>query len=92
MENKTHIIGYPVFVAVWLVLLALTSALVAISRVSHTAAVWAMILLTPLKASLVFYYFMHLKYERAFLKAMVLAAIAFLVVSISMLFLDFSFR
>ena len=51
-----------------------------------------MILLTPLKASLVFYYFMHLKYERAFLKAMVLAAIAFLVVSISMLFLDFSFR
>jgi cytochrome c oxidase subunit 4 len=47
---------------------------------------------TPLKAALVFYYFMHLKYEGTLLKAMVFVALATLVIFIGMLFFDISFR
>jgi len=45
-----------------------------------------------LKAGLVFYYFMHLKYEGPLLKTMVFVALATLVVFIGMLFFDISFR
>ena len=53
---------------------------------------WTMLTLTPLKAGLVFYYFMHLKYEGLLLKAMVFVALATLIVFIGLLFLDISFR
>jgi cytochrome c oxidase subunit 4 len=89
----THIVPYRTFVRVWLVLLALTAILVFTSRVYHEAlSVWAMLTLTPLKAGLVFYYFMHLKYERPFLKAMVLVTLATLILFIGFIFLDISQR
>jgi cytochrome c oxidase subunit 4 len=47
-----------------------------------------MLTLTPLKAGLVFYYFMHLKYEKPFLKTMVLITIAALLIFIGLTFLD----
>ena len=51
-----------------------------------------MLTVTPLKAGLVFYFFMHLKYERPLLKVMVFVALATLVVFVGLLFLDISFR
>jgi cytochrome c oxidase subunit 4 len=51
-----------------------------------------MLTLTPLKAGLVFFYFMHLKYERPFLKAMVVVTLATLILFIGLLFLDISQR
>lgn len=87
-----HMIEYPTLVKVWGALLALTAALVGASRASPAAAVWAMLLLTPLKAFLVLYFFMHLKYEGVLLKAMVFVALSTLVIFIGMLFLDISFR
>jgi len=88
-----HIVPYRTFVRVWVVLLALTAILVFTSRVYHEAlSVWAMLTLTPLKAGLVFYYFMHLKYERPFLKAMVLVTLAALILFIGFIFLDISQR
>lgn len=96
MEHEhahVHIVPYSTFFKVWTILLALTLALVFVSRVFHEAAsVWAMLIITPLKAGLVLYYFMHLKYEGPLLKAMVFVAVATLVVFIGMLFLDISFR
>lgn len=78
--------------AVWAALIALTAALVLVSRISPSWAVAAMLTLTPLKAGLVFYYFMHLKYENLLLKGMLLIALGTLLIFISMMFLDLSFR
>lgn len=90
---ENHIIGYGTFAAVWAVLLALTFMLVgANALLPPTAAVVATLIITPVKAGLVFYYFMHLKYESTTLKTMVFVALASLVVFIGMLFLDYPFR
>ncbi len=87
-----HSVSNGTFVVVWAVLLALTGLLVGVSQLGSDLAVWAMLLVTPLKAGLVFYYFMHLQYEGLLLKAMVFVALATLVVFIGLLFLDISFR
>jgi cytochrome c oxidase subunit 4 len=51
-----------------------------------------LLVITPTKASLVCFYFMHLKYESAALKYMVAAAIAVLVIFIGLTFSDYLFR
>lgn len=91
-HEQGHIIEVPTLIRVWAALLALTAALVGASRLSAGAAVWAMLFITPLKAGLVFYFFMHLRYEKPLLKGMVFTALATLVIFIGMLFLDISFR
>ncbi len=88
-----HIVPYRTFVAVWGVLLFLTAVLVLTSKMFHELlAVWAMLTLTPLKAGLVMFYFMHLKYEKPFLKFMVMVTLAVLIVFIGLTFLDVSLR
>ncbi|MCX5795174.1 MAG: cytochrome C oxidase subunit IV family protein [Elusimicrobia bacterium] len=91
-QEQGHTIEYPTLLKVWAALVVLTAALVAASRVSSTAAVWAMLVITPLKAALVLYFFMHLKYEKVLLKGMVFTALATLITFIGLLFLDISFR
>jgi cytochrome c oxidase subunit IV len=92
-ENKPHFTPYGTFVRVWLVLLVLTAALVVAGRLYHDSlSVPAMLTLTPLKAGLVFFYFMHLKYESTFLKTMVLVTLASLTLFIGFIFLDISNR
>lgn len=90
---ENHIIGYGTFVTVWGVLLLLTFLLVgANALLPSAAAILVTLVITPVKAGLVFYYFMHLKYEGAMLKTMVFVALAALVVFIGLLFLDYPFR
>ena len=91
--EQAHVVPYRTFILVWGVLMGLTILLVFVSRVNHELfSVPAMLTVTPLKAGLVFYFFMHLKYERPLLKIMVFVALATLVVFIGLLFLDISFR
>ena len=91
--DTQHIVPYGTFVRVWLVLLALTSILVFTAKVYHEAlSVWAMLIITPLKAGLVFFYFMHLKYEKPFLKVMVLVTLGALILFIGFIFLDINYR
>lgn len=88
-----HIVPYGTFVVVWLVLLFLTALLVYVTRYHHEAlSVPALLTITPVKAALVFYFFMHLKYEKTLLKIMLFVALAVLVLFIGLLFLDISFR
>jgi cytochrome c oxidase subunit 4 len=88
-----HIVPYPTLIKVWATLLVLTLILTFVSKVFHELlAVWAMLFITPLKAGLVFYFFMHLKFEGPLLKAMVFVALSTLVIFIGMLFFDVSFR
>ena len=88
-----HIVPYATFVRVWIVLLLLTTVLVLASKLgSEDLAVWCMLTLTPLKVGLVFYFFMHLKYESTLLKGMLAIALAALVVFIGLLFFDIAYR
>ena len=88
-----HIIGYGTFIKVWAVLVALTLALVGLSATHNQVLILVgLLVITPTKASLVFYYFMHLKYENAALKYMVVAALGVLVIFLGLTFSDYLFR
>ena len=92
-EEQGHVVPYRTLVKVWLLLLILTAVLVFVSTAFHEAlSVPALLTLTPLKAGLVFFYFMHLKYERPFLKAMVFMVLGVLILFIGLTFLDISYR
>ncbi len=84
--------GYGTFIAVWGMLLLLTGALVGLSHLSQAAAVWGLLTLTPLKAGLVFYYFMHLKYEGPLLKGVVFVTLGTLLIFFTLTFADVAFR
>ena len=92
-EEHGHIIPYSTLIKVWATLAVLTFILTFISKIfPELLAVWAMLFITPLKACLVFYFFMHLKFEGPLLKTMVFVALSTLVIFIGMLFFDVSFR
>jgi cytochrome c oxidase subunit 4 len=93
VEVHARIIPYRTYVSVWLLLLLLTAMLVLASRLFHQVlSVPAMLVLTPIKAGLVFFYFMHLKYEKPFFKALVFLTLGLLVMVIGLLFSDIFFR
>jgi cytochrome c oxidase subunit 4 len=92
-ETQVHIVPYRVFVRVWLILLLLTAVLVSVSRLFHqTLSVWAMLILTPTKAGLVLFFFMHLKYEKPYLRALVFLTLGLLTLIIGLLFFDILYR
>ena len=92
-EAHAHIVPYRTFVRVWLLLLLLTAILVLTSRLWHEAlSVWAMLLLTPLKAGLVLFFFMHLKYEKPYLRGLVFLTLGLLTMFIGLLFFDILHR
>ena len=92
-EVHHHVISYQTYVRVWLLLLVLTAILVFTSKVFHELlSVWAMLIITPVKAGLVFFFFMHLKYEKPFLRALVFMTLGLLVMVIGVLFFDILYR
>jgi len=91
-EHAAEHPGYGTFIKVWAALLLLTFALVGLSHVSQTYAVWGLLTLTPLKAGLVFYYFMHLKYEDSLFKIVILVTLGTLLIFFALLFSDIAFH
>jgi cytochrome c oxidase subunit IV len=92
-EMQGRVISHRTFIRVWLVLLLLTAILVLTSRFFHeTLSVPALLIVTPIKAGLVFFYFMHLKHERPFLKGLVFMTLGLLVIVIGLLFSDLFYR
>ncbi len=93
VEEHGHIVPYPTLIRVWLLLLSLTALLVYVSTAYHEIlSVPALLTLTPLKAGLVFFYFMHLKYEKPFLKTLVFMVLAVLILFIGLTFADLANR
>lgn len=95
LHEPEHEHGHPTyatFLKVWVALLLLTGCLVGLSHVGQRAAVWGLLTLTPIKAGLVFYYFMHLKYEGPLLKGVVLVTIGTLLIFFALLYSDVAFR
>jgi cytochrome c oxidase subunit 4 len=91
--HAEHVVGYATFIKVWIALVLLTGGLVGLSALgSPNLALLGLLVITPTKASLVFFYFMHLKYESTALKYMVAVAIAVLIIFIGLTFADYIFR
>jgi len=92
-RSMGHIVGYRIFAIVWACLLALTGLTIWVAGLHlGNFSTFAAMLLATLKASLVLYFFMHLKYEGTVFKLMALVTIATLTVIILMTFTDIWFR
>jgi len=88
-----HVQGYGLFIKVWAVLIVLTLVLVGMSLTPYpNLAVLGLLLITPTKAGLVLFYFMHLKYESPTLKYMAAAALAVLIIFIGLTYSDYLYR
>ena len=70
MQTQTeppHIVGYATFIKVWIALVVLTGLLVGLSLTHRpNLALLGLLFITPTKASLVIFYFMHLRWDKAF--------------------------
>lgn len=88
-----HEVPYGTYILVWIALLALTQFTVAAAQL-HLGALGILIavIVTPVKAVLVLFYFMHLRYEHVVFRAMFIFAVLSLLAGIGFTFLDYSFR
>jgi cytochrome c oxidase subunit 4 len=93
-HDQPQYIGHTkTYVFVWLALLALTGITITVAGMHLGAfSMFASLLIASLKASLVLWFFMHLKYEEKLFKLMFLIPIATLTVVIGLTFLDIWYR
>lgn len=92
-ETEHHVVPFSTFVKVWLALITLTGVTIYVAglhlgRFSTLTAV----IIASVKASLVLWFFMHLKYEKRIFKVILLVPIATLAVIIGLTFTDVLFR
>lgn len=94
MTEDSHAIVRPrTFVLVWIALLLLTAVTVAVAELQLGAASIAVpLLIASAKASLVLWFFMHLKYERPLFKVMLLMPVATLTFILVLTFFDIWYR
>ena len=92
-EHTEHIVSYKKLVAVWLTLLILTVATIAITRADLGAAkVWAALGIASLKSGLVIAFFMHMKYETRLFRIILFVALVTLAIFIGFTFFDVLYR
>ncbi|NCQ16885.1 MAG: cytochrome-c oxidase [Ignavibacteria bacterium CG_4_8_14_3_um_filter_37_9] len=83
---------YGIYILVWLVLLMLTGVTVAVAGINFgNITVATALTIAIVKSYLVLTFFMHLKAETATFKLFVGVALLFLLISIALLFSDYSF-
>lgn len=92
-EQSGEIVRYRTYVYVWGSLVILTGLTLAAAALEFGGlSIMINILIASVKASLVVWLFMHLKYESRLFKVMLLLAIATLTVIILLTFSDVLFR
>lgn len=92
-DIKHHISSYKSLLTVLAILIGLTWATVAVTQVELGAlTVTGALLIASVKAFLVLYYFMHLKYEDNFLKAIVALVFIIFAAVIVITFVDYAYR
>ena len=92
-EEKHHVVPYRVYLYVLLALLTLTFASIGITSIElgeYTVA--GALLFACIKTFLVLTYFMHLKYDKPYIKAMVAFVFSIFFVVIIITFLDYLYR
>lgn len=86
-------VNYGLYVLIWIALLILTQFTVTAAQLHlGPLGIAIAVLVTPAKALLVLYFFMHLKYESLLLKGMLAFAVSTLIIAIGFTFLDVVFR
>lgn len=92
-DAKTETLSYRGYLMVWAVLVALTGLTIYVAGINlGRLGMTVNILIASLKAGLVVYIFMHLRYESRVLKLMLLMAVMTLTVIITLTFLDVLYR
>jgi len=92
-EEKHHIVPYRVYIIVLLALLALTFASIGITGIELGAyTVAGALLFACVKTFLVLTWFMHLKYDKKYIAAMVAFVFLLFFVVIVITFLDYLYR
>ena len=92
-EEKHHVVPYRVYVIVLLALLALTFASIGITSIELGAyTVAGAVIFACIKSFLVLTYFMHLKYDKKYIIAMVAFVFSIFVVVLVITFLDYLYR
>jgi cytochrome c oxidase subunit 4 len=92
-EQQGHTGSARNYVAIWLALLTLTGITITVAGMRLGAfSMFASLMIASIKASLVLWFFMHLKYEKKLFKLMFLIPVATLFVIIGFTFFDIGFR
>ncbi|PLY07725.1 MAG: cytochrome-c oxidase [Desulfuromonas sp.] len=93
MNEHAHIVPYKTFILVWLALLVLTAATVAVAQFNLGALnVWVALGIAAIKSGLVISFFMHMKYEQRMFKLGLFATLAILAIFIGFTFFDVLYR
>ena len=91
--NAEHSHGYGLYGLVWLGLLALTGLTVAVAGIHIGGLTIATaLIIASVKAYLVLSIFMHLRSESKVFRVFALVALFFLIISLILLFSDYSFQ
>lgn len=92
-EEKHHVVPYRVYIIVLLALVTLTLASIEITSIELGAyAVAGALIFAVVKSFLVLTYFMHLKYDKRYIKIMVAFVFAIFVVVLVVTMLDYIYR
>ncbi len=92
-EQDKHIVSTKTFVLVWIALLILTAVTVTVAKLDLGAmSTLTAVVIASVKAGLVLWFFMHLKYEKRLLKLLLLVPIVTLAVIIGLTFVDVLYR
>jgi cytochrome c oxidase subunit 4 len=92
-ENNKHIVSTKTFVFIWIALLILTG--VTIKAAEMHMGEWSMLanlLIASTKASLVLWFFMHLKYEQRLFKLLLFVPLITISIIIGLTFFDIRYR
>ncbi len=92
-EEKHHIVPYRVYIIVLVALLVLTFASIGITEIELGAyTVAGALIFACIKSFLVLTYFMHLKYDKTYIKIMVGSVFVLFIVILVFTFLDYLYR
>jgi cytochrome c oxidase subunit 4 len=92
-KPEHHIVPYRTFIFVWIALIVLTAVTITVARLHlGSLSILAAIAIATIKAGLVLWFFMHLKYEARLFKLLLLVPIVTLAVIIGLTFVDVGFR
>jgi len=92
-EEKHHVVPLRVYIIVLLALITLTFASIGITSIElGVYTVVGALVFACIKSFLVLNWFMHLKYDKKYISAMVIFVFALFVVVIVITFLDYLYR
>jgi cytochrome c oxidase subunit 4 len=92
-ETEDHVGSYRTYVLIWAGLMVLLAATIIVAKVEVSQySVLLNLLIATVKAGLVLFFFMHLKYERWFLKGLLFMVLLILTSVIGLTFSDVWYR